>query len=252
MVGNGQRPPWNYGCWTSFGVWTHPVSSGSILILLYSGVVLDRKHDFDFKVVPVGGEESEEGVQEFEVDVKERITPKLTNVGPCGGTFSKGDFPLYFFVSGSSVVCSKDGKTAWRVMSPITKDSFYTTVAGNAPSGFDLPELSKDVYDTEKDKEETQAALLYPIWRLDVEETSLGELYLSEILDIHALDTYRFNPKDDEDEDEDDKGDEDDPCEPKDAVEGGVSTGDGGGVGGGGPSGEGVGGGDRGEAGVDC
>ena len=255
MIGEGHRPPWNYGHWSSFGVWVGKTSTDGILLLVYSGVVLSRKHKFKVTVTEVGDNGGNDGEEsEFEVGVKERISPVLVQTPPSAGQFTKSDFPLYIFASNGSVICTDTEMRSWRKLTPITREKFYQTVSGGNVGAHELPELDKEVYDTEKGEDETKAGLTVPIWKIDVEQDSSGELYLSEILGIHTDDTYAFNQKDEDgDEDGDDK--KDDPCEPLDGVEdgsgdddsdGSSDDGDDGGGGGGGggdgdaPDGEGV------------
>lgn len=229
MIGEGHRPPWNYGHWSSFGVWVGKTSTDGILLLVYSGVVLSRKHKFKVTVTEVGDDEENDLEEpEFEVDVKERIAPVLVQTPPSAGQFTKSDFPLYIFASEGNVICTDTEMRSWRKLTQITREKFYQTVSGGNVGAHELPELDKEVYDTEKGEDETKAGLTVPIWKIDVEQDSSGELYLSEILGIHTDDTYAFNQKDeDEDGDGDEDGDEDgddkkdDPCEPLDGVEGG-------------------------------
>ena len=227
----GQRPPWQYGQWASFGIWTHP-SAEKILLLFYGGVVLERKHKFEVKIDvthKISGEVSEEPAEEpaVEVTVKEKIIPSLKEVNPSGGTFSKADFPMYVFVSENQLICSDSSMKTWRKFKEIDRTEFYKMTDAISTENFELPDLDTEIY-SEDDKEETQMGLLIPIWRLNVDKDSLGNLYLTEILDIHTNDVMQFKEPEasDETEGDEDGEDEEDPCKDADAVDGGGGGGD--------------------------
>jgi hypothetical protein len=215
----GQRPPWQYGQWASFGIWAHP-SAEKILLLFYAGVVLERKHKFEVKIDvthKISGEVSEEPTAE--ITVKEKIIPSLKEVKPSGGTFSKADFPMYVFVSENQLICSDSSMKTWRKFKEIGRTEFYKMTEAISVENFELPDLDTEIY-SDDGKEETQRGLLTPIWRLNVDKDSLGNLYLNEILDIHTNDAMQFGEPEASDET---GGDEDgeDPCKDADAVDGG-------------------------------
>lgn len=205
--------------------------------MLYSGAFVSRKHKFKVEIKVehevVGGENGVVSQEpKVELDVKERTKTVLIETSPVAGVFSKSDFPLYVFVSeggkdgdGPSVICSSN-KTlkTWRKLTDIDKKTFYETVSEPSTSDFSLPELDEEVYDTDKNEDMTKAGLLVPVWKLDVDENSFEEMYLSELLDLRTIDTFVLKDEFDENEDEegDDGGEEDggdDPCEEDDGVE---------------------------------
>jgi len=224
----GQRPPWQYGQWASFGIWTHP-SAEKILLLFYGGVVFERKHKFEVKIDvtrKISGEVSEESKEEkAEITVKEKIIPSLKEVKPSGGTFSEADFPMYVFVSENQLICSDSSMKTWRKFKEIGRTDFYKMTEAISTENFELPDLDTEIY-SDDGKEETQRGLLTPIWRLNVGKDSLGNLYLTEILDIHTNDTMQFGEPEESDETDGDEDDEEDPCKDADAVEWGVENDD--------------------------
>lgn len=220
----GQRPPWQYGQWASFGIWAHP-SAEKILLLFYGGVVLERKHKFEVKIDvthKISGEVSKEPTAK--ITVKEKIIPSLKEVNPSGGTFSEADFPMYVFVSENQLICSDSSMKTWRKFKEIGRIKFYKMTEAISVEKFELPDLDTEIY-SDDGKEETQTGLLTPIWRLNVDKDSLGNLYLNEILDIHTNDAMQFGEP--EPSDKKDGEDEEDPCKDADAVEGGAVEGGG-------------------------
>lgn len=216
----GQRPPWQYGQWASFGIWTHP-SAEKILLLFYGGVVLERKHKFEVKIDvthKISGEVSEEPTAK--ITVKEKITPSLKEVKPSGGTFSEADFPMYVFVSENQLICSDSSMKTWRKFKEIGRTDFYKMTKAISTENFELPDLDTEIY-SDDGKEETQRGLLTPIWRLNVDKDSLGNLYLNEILDIHTNDAMQFGEPEASGDGDEDGEDEEDPCKDADAVDGG-------------------------------
>lgn len=192
MLGNG--PVWNYGANASFGLWVTALANSRMWIALYKGVLFKRKTSFLWKTT-VKEVEGETGGITHEVDLtfKQKILPALTVIKPCGGIVSKAEFPIVIFECDGSIVYSRDQMKSFKKFAAIPERTFYTAGASGSGSGFDLPDVDSEVYETKKKTvEETKRGLLVPLWRIDVEVSGSGALSVKEVLDLRTADTFAF------------------------------------------------------------
>lgn len=217
MLGRG--PVWNYGANASFGLWATALANSRMWIALYKGVLFKRKTSFLWKTT-VKEVEGETGGTAHEVDLtfKQKILPALTVVQPCGGIVSRAEFPIVIFECDGSIVYSRDQMESFKKFAVIPERTFYTAGASGSGSGFDLPDVDSEVYETKKETvEETKRGLLVPLWRIDVEVSGSGALSVKEVLDLRTADTFAFEKYEEEETPEGGETGatgEEDPCDP--------------------------------------
>lgn len=233
------RPLWNYGKQAGFGLWVTALKDAKLFVAIYKGVVFSRKTTVLWKAnvtakagvseptgdssptaptAPTGTTGATAQDHELTMEFKQAVAPELIVVPPCGAEVPYSDFPIVLFASESSVVYSGDDIKTFKKLASLSEEEFYEKTTGGGASSFTLPELDEDVYNTNREPEKTKVGLLVPLWRISAEKDSLGDVRVTEVLDIRTQDGFVFE-RDDSAEPEDETPD--DTCVEEDGVEGG-------------------------------
>lgn len=194
----GRSPIWRFGKTASFGVWFRALENSRIIVELYSGVIYQRVTTIlwkDISTTPAEGKE-----KELNLEFKQRVEPKLIVTKPCSAAVSYSEFPITVFVcdtseKGAKVLYSSDDGTSFKSFNDI-KGEFYEQNSAGAGATFSLPSPDEDNYE---EAETSAKGLLVPIVRIEASKSVVGEVEITEVLDILQHDTFAFeNNKSDE------------------------------------------------------
>lgn len=193
----GKPQIWRFGQTSSFGILLRILTGRRVLVLLYGGVIADKKVEFLWKddTGADAGEDSDEEAS-LKLTFKQTLKTSLLEYTPHAAVVPFSAFPICISATRESeVVYSNASFENCKTFSEIDEAEFYDLKTGEEAGAYSFPDLDEDIYVT-KGSSDTKKALLIPLWYVSAELDTGRSVKIKSVLNIVQSENFIFAEND--------------------------------------------------------